>query len=743
MGLLDLFSRGDRPRFDQQHPPGQSKGVLSWLRQTVGGWLGPRQSLGTPARAAVTSEKAAGGPRQINLPWFLPYIDDQTGETLEMRLAYRKMLADPVCKSAILSKALAVGALDLKVHPADRKSDSDRKIAKFIEYNLVERVTGGIPDLAWNVAGMGLVDGYSICEKVLAPEERGRYRDQIILKDLKPKNAGTDAILITDPFRNVVGVQGLRYNAGEIFSPSSFVLFKYLPVFGAPTGMSDFRAAYASYWMMDTAKKLRAIGLDKRSMPILLGTYSDPSVQPSLEEALRLARSQYWIAIPEQAKIEALNLAGEADAIFKSAIEDLRHDIYLGVAGAILQALEGETTDGRGNSEVHKSTADLFVWYLASLVQSLLNDRDDGLIKDLVDLNFVVEDYPKATLSAVNNAELLQELQIDTGLTQIGVPLSLEELYERYGRNPPADEADTVKPPPPGPGGEGGPEGGGGGGGLPFDEPEHDWEAMSDQDWDEFAAGDWQPHTVTRGPNKGKQAWKNAKSGAISYENPAEKAKARTASVAEKKKADAKAKQKAAKEKAAKPTVESVTAHAKSVLEKPTREGVLKLVGDLTSLKVAEMKQVVIALGVKGGRTKSDLAKKIAEKVAPTAAQKAKPVESVTAKPEPKKPQAQKPTAGTGAAPAVHQSTVRDAMHKLNAASGNHNLVSLVDLRKELHAGGMDRAAQDAAIKQLRKDGVLSATAIEGRHGTTQQERDAAIKEGDSTLGYLAFRPKG
>jgi hypothetical protein len=55
------------------------------------------------------------------------------------------------------------------------------------------------------------------------------------------------------------------------------------------------------------------------------------------------------------------------------------------------------------------------------------------------------------------------------------------------------------------------------------DGPLHHWESMSEADWACFAASDWQPYVVTRGKNKGKQAWKHVKSGKISYEDPTKK----------------------------------------------------------------------------------------------------------------------------------------------------------------------------------------------------------------------------
>ena len=71
-----------------------------------------------------------------------------------------------------------------------------------------------------------------------------------------------DVILLTDEFRNVVGVQGLRFNPGVTFDPSKFVIYRHMPLFDNPTGMSDLRAVYSRWWMLDTVLKLRAVGLE-------------------------------------------------------------------------------------------------------------------------------------------------------------------------------------------------------------------------------------------------------------------------------------------------------------------------------------------------------------------------------------------------------------------------------------------------------------------------------------------------
>jgi len=68
------------------------------------------------------------------------------------------------------------------------------------------------------------------------------------------------------------------------------------------------------------------------------------------------------------------------------------------------------------------------------------------------------------------------------------------------------------------------------------DGPAHDWDAMSEADWASFAADDWRPHKLLRGPRKGQQVWKNERTGAISDVDPRQKAKEREEAVSGRKK---------------------------------------------------------------------------------------------------------------------------------------------------------------------------------------------------------------
>jgi hypothetical protein len=101
---------------------------------------------------------------------------------------------------------------------------------------------------------------------------------------------------------------------------------------------------------------------------------------------------------------------------------------------------------------------------------------------------------------------------------------------------------------------------------------------------------------------------------------------------------------------------------------------------------------------------------------------------------------APKVTAAPAPPPAPPQDFARrfaEAFDRLDRARGSHNLVSLVGLRREVP---VDRDAFDAELQRLRRAGLYSLSAAEGRHGISPEEREAAIPEDGSLLLFVSRR---
>jgi hypothetical protein len=445
MGWFQSLFQRDNPASPPPGPPHQSRGLLAWAKARLG-WGGPAADGPTYVPPEITAGKTRWGPADVLLPQFWPYLDPM-GSGPPPRIL-RKMFSDPYIKGATLGKIFGVSSQDLQVRPFSKKDAYDQKIAAFSEWLFTERLDGGISDLIWNVFAPGMIEGYSLSEYDMQLERQGDWRGKVALDSVKSIDVGNDFVLKKDDRNNVVSFQGLRYSTGKEIDPGAgFVYYRHLPFYNSPTGTSDYRAAFKAWYSLQLVEGLRAVFLEKKSMPFVIGK-ATPSQIPSLNDVLSKMKSQNYAVVPTNVIVDALNIAGTADGAYSSAIKDLKHDIFIGIQLASLQQLEGTISDARGNSQVHQSASDLAKFHLGTQAQKVLNKIN----RDLIDVNFVVQHYPKITLSSVDVASLVQELQIDTGLNAMGMDLSKEEMLDRYGRTPPESPEDTLKGKPPGPG---------------------------------------------------------------------------------------------------------------------------------------------------------------------------------------------------------------------------------------------------------------------------------------------------
>ncbi len=422
-----------------------------------------RSILGYPSPNGVyrdTEERLKTGPRDVFLPAFLPYFDDQTGESPEMNRQFRRMLSDPNVKAPLFAKIFGVAAQEIQIHPYKKKDDRSQAVADYIDWNLTRRFKGGMPSLIWHILIGGAIDGYSVNERVWGIQIRGEYAGKHVLKNVKPKIPNLDFMPLLDQWKNIVALRGLRFSSGENFDPKDFIIYANTPIFGSPVGHSDLRAAYGRYWMLDTVTKVRGMGAKKRALPIVGATYRDPTKQAALNRDMAQIESSNWLTVPEGVQLQVLELAGTANDYFSSFCKDLREEIVMSIQLALLGSMQGGQGVQRGSSAVHKDTADLGKWWLQTQFLDLLNNEETGLIPDMVDRNFqTIDGYPHASGGGIDEAELAESLKIDTGLGAIGWQFDKEELEDRYGRAWCDDPAKVLKMPAPAAAGAGHPFG--------------------------------------------------------------------------------------------------------------------------------------------------------------------------------------------------------------------------------------------------------------------------------------------
>ena len=438
-------------------------------------WTGARgraAALFSRSTGDLSLEKVRSAAGGIGILQYLARTDGATEETPEIRAEYRKMLRDETVKAALLNKVDEVAALDWQVHAPRPHEKRSLRVAEFCEWNC-ERSDTGKPGMIHSLLFHGLIEGNSICEKVwdLDPVRWGEWEGKYRVRALKAKPSSM-AQLAVDVYYNVVAVRGGGWNAGRLYDPADFVLFSHCPLWENPQGMSDLRAAYRAFMIKDVAWKLRAIYLEKYSAGgMMRGKFSRPELRPALIAALEEAKASTYVALPDGTELDLLDLATRGTADFEAAIHDLDKAILIGITGAFLQATQGTVPQGRGSSKVHKQTSDVGKWKLSAAAALLISTQ---LFPDLTRINFGADEEPPwLTLGAVDDTEMGPALAIDRGLWEMGMGLSKQELYRRYGRTEPHDDEDLLPPGKPGGAPPGGPPGGGGGGapgGFPFAE---------------------------------------------------------------------------------------------------------------------------------------------------------------------------------------------------------------------------------------------------------------------------------
>jgi hypothetical protein len=191
-----------------------------------------------------------------------------------------------------------------------------------------------------------------------------------------------------------------------------------------------------------------------------------------------------------------------------------------------------------------------------------------------------------------------------------------------------------------------------------------------------------------------------------------------------------------------KPTIDDVHAHLQGYLDDPSKitpEVIADAAHHLSRLSKDDLTELKKRVGARASGTKAVLAEKIARHV--LGPKKEKPAPKAKREPKPKvapKPRAAPAKGAAGVSPEKAKASVLSAFDALDKGD---NFVPLGDLRKSMaDAGITDRAAQDKLLLAMRGT-ELTFSPIEGRHGASDEDLAAAIKDSDGTpLGFVSRR---
>lgn len=370
---------------------------------------------------------------------FLNELDGVSDETPQMKAEYWKFATtEPAFASSLWTKIISVISNEVIIQPSS-KSQYDKDMASWVK-ECLHRTRGGLRNIGQEIFYHGLIRGNVLCEPKWMVKNTPKWQHLFphgywTLKDFVAKSP-EDYRLEEDGFRNIKGVWSTRTN--QWYPLSYFVFWANRPVYGNKAGVSEARSIRRACTLLKLAHTYRGIYLEQFGLPVLKGTYTKDDGQgyALAYQALERARSLGFILMPDGTDVEALTIAQRGQSDYGEAIEDYRKEIFLAITGSYLYAMEGGVSNAAGNSETHRSTLDLSVWYLCKILEEILNEQ---IIPWLVSLNTYDIEPPLAQIGGVQDSDLKASMEIDSQLFNMGVPLDRDEIYERYKRTPPKD----------------------------------------------------------------------------------------------------------------------------------------------------------------------------------------------------------------------------------------------------------------------------------------------------------------
>lgn len=310
---------------------------------------------------------------------------------------YREMRQDDQVKLTMEFKKVLVHGRAWEIKPAS-DSETDKDIAKFVEFNLRDRI-----DFKHIVkeALSALDYGFSVSE---INWEVGEYEGAraLLLKSIKAKDPERLEAEV-DRFGNILNweqEEGTNPTHTKIIVPPSKVWhYVHQSEFGNPYGVSDLRAAYKSWWAKKFLINFWNVFLERLGSPMMMMKYpqgAGDDLKQTLQNILKGLSSKTEILVPEGVEvqlIEAMRSSGQATF----------HDALTYHNNAIARAILMVAMFGAGGDDVKRgadsqSRLHLRVLFKMSddLSQKLIRSFEQQVIKQLVDMNFPnVEKYPQ------------------------------------------------------------------------------------------------------------------------------------------------------------------------------------------------------------------------------------------------------------------------------------------------------------------------------------------------------------
>lgn len=318
------------------------------------------------------------------------YVSDLRGTSA--LTTYDKMRrSDGVVKASLMACGLPIRSANWYIKPASDE-DKDKEIADFVSQNLFEGMT-----ITWDdflrQALLCLAFGFSVFEKVFQPVEF-QGKQMIGWKKFSPRMQKTVFKWETEDGGD--GITQLLPNGVKASIPiEKLLIFTHQKEGDNWQGMSILRSAYRPWFFKNHIEKINAIAFERQGLGIPYGilpkgyTSQDRNTMEELLKNVR-ANEQGYLIQPEGWEIEFKDMKAGTTKDPDETIRRYNREILISVLAQFLDLGSG-STGSRALSTDQSATFHNNLIAIAKTIQDIINKY---AIRQLVDLNYTVEEYP-------------------------------------------------------------------------------------------------------------------------------------------------------------------------------------------------------------------------------------------------------------------------------------------------------------------------------------------------------------
>ena len=312
---------------------------------------------------------------------------------------YEEMLKDPQIKSGYELIRMFLLSRKLHITPATDE-ESDIEIAEAIE-NMIMNMKYPMRKIR-NDMYSALIYGYSVSEIIWEADDAGETID---LRRIRPIPISTlEDCFNYDDYGDLKEIEQTVDGEDPIFIPAEkCLIYTYDEKFGDRRGTSILDGVYENWFNKQKLINWWNVFLQKHEGPTLVGKVENPMFKEEMLEQLdeiREGRTNITVGMNDSVDILESSHRGEG---FETAIN--YHDTMIFRKMNIGTMILGQT-DGAGAYAQSKTQNDVLDTFLDGVHADIASELNT-LVKDLVDMNWNVEEYPTVEFESFEDIDIL------------------------------------------------------------------------------------------------------------------------------------------------------------------------------------------------------------------------------------------------------------------------------------------------------------------------------------------------